>query len=200
MKNCKRFQKMISDYVEGELGDNHKNNFEKHLQMCKTCHQVILRIRKLRESLGCMTLIQTSADFDTVLRTRIKIESGIGRRRLQEIIWSWPAKIPVYGMAVALIVIAMVLVFEQTKKTNQTQKPEAYVDTQWYGGNPEQNNFTPILVETENVIYVIDRMTPEKFYTGNINESYKDSITKSEVNDSLKLSKIKVQQANQMIY
>ena len=105
--------------------------------------------------------LKTSPDFETILRTRIRIESGIQRRRLQAVSLPWPTRIPVYGIALALIIIASVLVIDNVTKSRFSYKPEALPNTGWYGGNPSQNIQSPVVKETDNYIYAIDRVSPQ---------------------------------------
>ena len=158
MSTCKRFKKMILDYVEGSLSNADRREIEQHLEDCEGCHSVAEREKQLIEDLHRLGRQTTSEDFDTILRTRIKIENGIGRRRLNELVWSWPAKIPVYGMSLALLLIASVMVFDQIRQHNEPEIPQPYVNTIWYGGNPASDADDQPFMETESVIYTIDRM------------------------------------------
>lgn len=186
---------MISDYIEGELSERDKEQIENHFDECTTCSKITSRISKLQNNLKNLRRIQTSTDFETVLRTRIRIESGIGRRRLHEIIWSWPARIPIYGMSIALIIIAIVLVIEQVNISNQSPKPDPFTNNEWYGGNPNQKLAPPLVEETETVIevYDLDRVAP-KTYT-----NIKDSSKQIE-DDSLRILDNRIKQVHQITY
>ena len=202
MNNCKRFNEMISDYIEGGLFKDDKKYFENHLKECPTCSETVSKMQILQKKLRSLKLLQTSPDFETVLRTRIRIESGIGRRRLHEIIWSWPAKVPVYGMSLALIIIAFVLVVEQINKPQRLLKPDPYVNTKWYGGNPNQNNSSTMINESENNIYVIERTSPDKLLNSKrpvLSASNRDSVTKTK-NDSLNYRDKQIKQVNQVTF
>ncbi|MBD3290463.1 hypothetical protein GF337_16785 [candidate division KSB1 bacterium] len=203
MKKCKRFKRLISDYIEGALNVTDKTSFESHLQDCVNCADTVSRVTKLSTRMKKLKHIKTSEDFNTVLHTRIRIESGIGRRRLHEIVWSWPAKVPVYGMALAIIVIAVVLVLEQIDNPYQSPAPAPYINAEWYGGNPDQQTSSDILTETENVIYVIERTSPEKLIQSqgqSLNSSYLDSINRTQDSDSLTLRNSQSYQVNQIVY
>jgi len=200
MSRCKRFKKMVSDYIEENLLQKDKKLFEEHLDDCPGCYETVDGVKKLKHSLTKLSTIRTSEDFDTILRTRIKIESGIGRRRLHEIIWNWPTKIPVYGMSIALIIIAFILVMEQVKNPNYSAKPDAYVNPEWYGGNPADNNAPISFEETENYLYVIERTSPDNLYTnGDHAFGEGDSINTLD-NDSLTTPEKPIKQVNQVTY
>lgn len=194
---------MISDYIEGEFSIQNKKIIEDHVDECPDCSETVSNVKILREKLRNLEKLQTSPDFETVLRTRIRIEAGIGRRRLQEIFWTWPARVPIYGMAFALIIIAIVLVVEQVNKSYQGVKPEAKINTEWYGGNPEKNPSNPLWEESGNVIYVIERMSPEDFINqhriSNRSTNSSDS-TKIVTSDSMGQSNSMIRQVNLLTY
>ncbi len=191
MKICRRFKKMLSLYIDSELPKREKQEFENHLDECPECQEKVALQQLLVNKLHHLKRIRTSDDFDAVLRTRIRIESGIGKRRFDEMTWGWTTKVPVYGMSLALIIIAAVLVFEQVKKANQPERPQAYTDTEWYGRNPSQNSSPVIIEQKEDVIYVIDRVSPDQLMKNQTSE--KDTTIRSE-NDSLKRHIVPVNQ------
>ena len=189
MNKCKRIRDLISSYIEGELFQDNKKQFENHLGECPNCSETVTGTKNLRKNLSNLKLLKTSPDFDTVLRTRIRIESGIGRRRLNEIIWSWPAKIPVYGGALALIIIAFVLVVEQVNQSPNSIKPDPYINTQTYGGNIDQNKSPIVFDEGENYIYIIERTSPENILNGEgtfLTDSSKDTVSKKTDDNPIK--------------
>ncbi|MBN1154108.1 zf-HC2 domain-containing protein [candidate division KSB1 bacterium] len=203
MDTCKRFKKLISDFIEGSLSKSDRFEFEKHLEHCEGCHSVLEREKRLIDGLHHLGHLNTSKDFDTVLRTRIRIESGIGRRRLNELVWTWPAKIPVYGMSLALLLIAFVMVFEQIKEQNKPVIPQPYVNTNWHGGNPDQNTFPKTYTETENVIYMIDPLDPQQLGDGSYNETEGTATfgIKSNFGDSLEDKReTSLQSIRQVVY
>lgn len=203
MKKCKRFKKLISDYIEGALNSTERTSFESHLKDCVNCAETVSDVERVTNRMKHLNKIKTSEDFDTVLHTRIRIESGIGRRRLHEIVWSWQAKVPVYGMSLAIIVIAVVLVMEQVNRSNQVPTPEPYINAESYGGNLDQQTSSEVLTETENVIYVIERTSPEQLIQTqgqSLNASYLDSINRTQESDSLTLRTSQSYQVNQIVY
>jgi len=199
MSSCNRIKEIISDYIEGELTREQKKWVESHLTHCKDCDEVIVRVKKIKKSLSSLRNIETSPDFETILRTRIKIESGIGRRRIQELIWTWPARIPIYGMSLALIIIAMVLVIEQINKPD-TIRPDSYINTEWYGGKSSQNTSGPIIEQTDNVIYVIERMAPEDVLQAESMPYSTDDTMRNTHNDSMSIRDKRLKQVNRVTY
>lgn len=183
MDPCKRFREFLSLYVDKEIPKEKEQEFEKHLDECLSCHDSVSVQRKILDDIHSLKSVRTSEDFDTILRTRIKIESGLSRRRLKEMVWGWPARIPIYGMSLALIIIAALMVMQQFKSMNQSTVPEAYPNTEWYGNNPARNQSSNGILETDNSIYVIDSVNPEVENSGQ-NSDRADSSSLSG-NDSL---------------
>ncbi|MEE4312547.1 MAG: zf-HC2 domain-containing protein [candidate division KSB1 bacterium] len=156
MDPCKRFRKFLSLYIEKEIPKEKEEEFRKHLDECISCQDDVSVQSKIMDSIHHLHSVKTSEDFDSILRTRIRIESGLDRRRLRGATWGWPARIPVYGMSLALIVIAALMVTQQFKKMNQPEVPDAFINTEWYGGNPEQNRNPLNIREDDNTIVLIE--------------------------------------------
>lgn len=79
MKKCKWFEKFFSDYIEGQLDSKTLLELEQHLQDCPRCVEIIQRMKKISTRLQAMEPLKTSSDFETVLRTRIRVEMGLRR-------------------------------------------------------------------------------------------------------------------------
>ena len=174
---------------------------EAHLVDCKTCDEVIERVKDLRTKLHTLTQVQTSEDFDTILRTRIRIETGLSRRRLSELLWTGPAKLPVYGMAVALIVIASIMVFDQVKQARKPAQPEAYINSRLYGGNGQQNQAASMMTASDDVIYyAIETVTPDEVTSTTETTVGLSDSTRRARRDSVSSSKAPVHRVNQRTY
>lgn len=74
MKNCERFTELFSDYAEDGLSSAEKRELDVHLQQCSECRSAAAGVVNLRTSLRQMPGLTTSPDFETILRTRIKME------------------------------------------------------------------------------------------------------------------------------
>jgi len=109
MENCKWFEQYFSDYIEGQLDLSLTQKLEQHLAKCKYCTAIIQRMRLVMGSLHQVSQLKTSSDFDTILRTRIRIESGLERSSWRDRFNSWAIRIPVYAASIAIILIAFVL-------------------------------------------------------------------------------------------
>lgn len=85
MKNCERFTDLLSDYAENGLASAEKRELDVHLQQCSECRSAADGVVNLRYSLRQMPGLKTSPDFETILRTRIKME----RRTHAAPMWNW---------------------------------------------------------------------------------------------------------------
>lgn len=74
MRSCQKFSEVFSDYFEKALPEKDRQAVETHLQLCPPCQQSIARLVRLRQVLRALPVIKTSLDFDTVLRTRMRLE------------------------------------------------------------------------------------------------------------------------------
>jgi hypothetical protein len=200
MSNCKRIKAIVSEYIDGELTRDQQRSIEAHLAECKTCDEVIAHVKLLRRNLHELKKIETSPDFETILRTRIRIESGVSRQRLYELFWTGPVRWPLYGMATALIVIASIMVFDQVKKNNKPARPNAYVNDQWFGGKDQNQSSIPVMQQTDNVIYVLDTMTPEDALRSQQGGSSKIDTTGHVHRDTLDSPKAPIYQVTQRTY
>lgn len=112
MKDCKRFEEKILDYLEDLLPIGQRKDIEKHIQNCTSCSNTSKDIKKVRALLRDLEPIKTSDDFETVLRTRISMERSLSRRG----IINWPIRIPLYAAAGALVVIAAFFILNSTNR------------------------------------------------------------------------------------
>ena len=107
MINCDKFVSLITDYLDGTLGEQEKAEFNEHLLACKNCAPVFQRIKILRQHLKKLPSLKTSSTFEVVLRSRLRRELGRNRN------WNWIsnpwAKVSVVGLsAAALFLVAFV--------------------------------------------------------------------------------------------
>jgi len=47
LKECKDFQKMLCDYLDGDLKEDDCKQFEDHLKECKNCSHIVDDIRNI---------------------------------------------------------------------------------------------------------------------------------------------------------
>lgn len=119
MKKCERFRQHFSDYIDGLLDSTIRLELENHLENCPRCLKVIQRMKNVSQKLKHLPGLKTSPDFDMVLRTRIRVESGLERKSWSENKFKWSIQIPVYAASIAIIWGAFVFINDQNIKQNQ---------------------------------------------------------------------------------
>lgn len=104
MNSCQEISELFSDYVEKALPEKDCRDVEIHLQICSPCERTAERLANLRAKLRTLPAVKTSPDFETVLRTRMRLE----RHRLRP--WSYAipllsARAMAFGSLAILIIV-----------------------------------------------------------------------------------------------
>lgn len=125
MQKCDCLTQYFSDYLEKQLDSSKNALIEQHLQDCPKCHQTLKQMQMIQKNLVQLKPIKTSADFDTVLHTRIRLASSLERRSWFQRDVDWTIKVPIYAASLSIILLASILI---TREINQ----------------PPRSNFSPI--------------------------------------------------------
>ncbi|MFZ5516860.1 MAG: anti-sigma factor family protein [Candidatus Zhuqueibacterota bacterium] len=155
MESCKKFKALLSDYIEGGLDQHTKLLMEQHLNDCLNCSKTIARLKSLHRSLSELPRLKVSSDFETVLRTRIRVESGLERRRRERFSFL-PIQRPVFATAALMLIFAgSIAIITQLNKHSSSYPMDASTNYQWYHGGEKQNHPS----SNERVVYVMERQT-----------------------------------------
>ncbi len=78
--SCEKFEPMVSGYLDGELTDEQRQGFEKHLETCQQCRDQLAEMRDLKESLAMMKFAEPSdAELERYWRgVYNRLERGLG--------------------------------------------------------------------------------------------------------------------------
>jgi len=112
MKKCKWFEKFFSDYIEGQLDSKTLLELEQHLQECPHCLEAIQRMKKISTRLQALDPLKTSTDFETVLRTRIRVEMGLRRNFILPGFDSFSIKTPAIIVSAAFIAMTFYFIWQ----------------------------------------------------------------------------------------
>jgi len=151
MDSCQRFKELISDYIEGGLNHDRKQEMDYHFKECLKCSTTTDQLKKLLQDLKELPKLTVSPDFETILRARIRLENGLTRRREESFLSSWKFRAPAYAISAILIILAAITTFSQFNKRNKFYPPDAYVNPEYYGGGFKQ------IDSTNNIYYIIER-------------------------------------------
>lgn len=122
MRSCRKLSELFSDYVEKTLAAADRHAVETHLQLCLPCQQSVTRLASLRQALQTLPGIKTSPDFDTVLRTRMRLE----KRRLRPLFAPPISKVRTLAwgsLATALVIGSAYVLLRQSSVDSRPQHP-----------------------------------------------------------------------------
>ena len=106
--NCYDFELNISAYIEGELKQAVREDFNQHKDACNNCKEKLVDISKLMENLPNLTQVTTSSQFNQKLQEKIHGIDSRGPSIWQRLLIKKPLgfePVPAMGFALALIMI-----------------------------------------------------------------------------------------------
>lgn len=106
MNTCERFSESFSDYVENILPASTKQQIETHLSACADCHATVARLDDLRDHLKNLQRVQTSDDFEAVLRARIKLDQRTRRASGPAVRRATPKRVASYSVLALMILMS----------------------------------------------------------------------------------------------
>ena len=167
MGDWDRLKNHISDYLEGNLDNSTRKNFEAEIEKNSDLSKVTKRVEKLSNILTNLPEYKCSDDFNQKLRERIHQESS-----------SKIASIPIkkYSFAFSFVVLAVIVIFTFNTFTGQD-------DT--VNNLPESSN-----IQTDPV-YQSPAQSPNKIQPGNQPVDLKTMSCDAAVADSLSRNKNK---------
>jgi hypothetical protein len=111
---CQRFRKKLFNFIDDELDILQKKVVEQHLKECSHCREFLNQIHSLRSRIQNLTHIQTSENFNVLLRERIRREMA-GKRefvpRTPGFSLRW---IPAAGVVIVMIVTGFWMIDQKT--------------------------------------------------------------------------------------
>lgn len=124
MTDCYKFEKRLSDFLEGSLNTKEQELFEKHLQVCDHCREKSEQVQLLRNTLSALPRHKASPSFDAVLRANIRreLKTGYSAFHFPKINFAW--QLPAFAAA-AILFIAVGIFIDQTFIRIHQQSPIA---------------------------------------------------------------------------
>ena len=122
MNTCKQFRNLISDYIESSLDSAKKDSAKAHVENCSECCDTVKRLEHLKAMLPSLRVFKVSPDFDTILRTRIRIETSLERNKFLSNIFNGPVRIPAYAASLAMVAFAAFFLWNQMTPDGTTDQ------------------------------------------------------------------------------
>lgn len=164
MENCDKFKRQMSDFLDGIVRGAEKRECEEHIATCKECAALLARLKSIRAQMRSLPRMRTSADFDAMLRARIRLSGSAGRRRYgtghaSYISWRIPA------FAVGTIAIVIIGALAVGMLNNQKQQNFASIAEKNGDSWGTQSATLPVPGDVQ-VNYVLDRIPLEYLLFG----------------------------------
>ena len=106
--NCYDFELNISAYIEGELKQTVREDFNQHKDTCKNCEEKLVDISNLMENLPNFMRMSTSSQFDQRLHEKIREIDNRGSSLWQRLLEMKPLgfePVPALGFILAMVMI-----------------------------------------------------------------------------------------------
>ncbi len=158
MQKCDCLKQYFSDYLEKQLDSQKTALVEQHLQDCVQCQKTLNRLKMVKSHLSQLKPIKTSPDFDTVLHTRIRLESSLERRSWFPRSADWSIKVPIYAASLSIILLVSILInreFSQPPKSNLLPISLMKADSQL----ANTKNLNPDRYEID--VYPVHKISPQ---------------------------------------
>jgi anti-sigma factor RsiW len=157
MKNCERFTELLSDYAENGLASAEKRELDVHLQQCSECRSAADGVVNLRYTLHDLPGLKASPDFETILRTRIKME----RRAHAAPIWNLRhlAPRPVATLSAVAVVAVGCMIYLWPRFSRASLRPVS--PTIAVSQMQAVPNGVLSSVSPAKILYTLDQVTPQ---------------------------------------
>ena len=107
--NCRRIQKSLSAYQDGEIVGEERERISAHLEGCPAYRSAYAELEQVWQRLEKIPEIQASAEFEQCLFERIDaVPEPLSRWRFPWVSWVYRAH-PAPAMAAVLLLVGMVL-------------------------------------------------------------------------------------------
>ncbi len=152
MMTCRDFEGLVTEYLDGELSQNIQHQMEEHLSSCQACAQKINSVKMLCRQLKNLMTVKTSAEFENMLRARIRLENRKERYQRESFFSLRRANLLAYAVALVVVVLAGFFITQQVRR-QQSAAPQAAANMEWQNGQAIQQQKN----SGEVIVYYVDR-------------------------------------------
>lgn len=157
MKNCERFVGLLSDYADSSMASAEKSEFAAHLKECAECRSAAEGVVNLRRNLRRLPVLQTSQDFETILRTRIKLDRRAHVPPIWNIRYAGPRRFVSYSAAAAVALVCVFYLWQRLSADSLPTTPSSLTVSQMQiAPNPALPSVSPA-----KILYTLDKVTPQ---------------------------------------
>ncbi|MBN1349893.1 zf-HC2 domain-containing protein [candidate division KSB1 bacterium] len=131
MNRCEQLKPLFSDYTDNTLRKAEADQMRRHFEQCPECRNTMKTLKRLKSVLSGLKKIAPSPDFDMILRTRIRIEASMERKRILSNLWGGSLRIPAYAASLAIVLVCALIIWDQfgTNSRTETAKPFTAIAT-----------------------------------------------------------------------
>jgi hypothetical protein len=115
MNNCKKYQRIIKSYIEGELTEADKTQLEEHIKNCSACRKEYTKAQTLTLVVGESFQPETEEAVDSVMASISQLPVQDKETRSTPVFWK---------IAAGFIIIAGLLLGFQAGRTSMQWKPD----------------------------------------------------------------------------
>ncbi|NMB32795.1 MAG: hypothetical protein GX992_00935 [Clostridium sp.] len=125
MKDCNKILSILSLYIDNELDDKEKRDFEQHIKSCKSCRDELDKLTKIVSMLNSLEEIDPPADFERDLHERLVAENE-ARKMPRVVLGGWGKYFGFASAVAALLIFVFTAKFYPFNKTKGTQDNGVY--------------------------------------------------------------------------
>jgi len=117
---CEKIEKLLPDYLNGDISNSQRQLLEQHLSHCSHCREAFNALKEAKQHLSSLKDSYVPANFTEATMTKVKTATETYSRR-----WLRPA----LGVTAAIIVLAILLITQPWGPNPQSVMARAYAAT-----------------------------------------------------------------------
>lgn len=109
---CSEIESRLPAYLDGLLPQEEKDRIAGHVSACLRCGRALADLKKTAEILRNLEAVEPPPFFEEKIMARVREEAGRKRGLLRRLFYPLHIRIPIQAMAMVLIAVAAVYVFQ----------------------------------------------------------------------------------------
>lgn len=116
--NCEKYQKLLSDYYNGEISEKNANKLKQHLETCSKCKETLEFYKILDQEIKAVSVFEPSPEYWNHYWPRLKknIKEDLAVKHVipfKKVNWKWSLA----GIAITALLVIILTVFLHKKET-----------------------------------------------------------------------------------